>query len=387
MADRIFLIVDDKTLKPMDSAPYVKEDVLQSLLVRHPDLLAGEQVDPDNPRRWLLIRREAPIEHVGDDPHSWRLDHLFVDQDGVPTLVETKIAENPDLRRKVVGQMLDYAANITETWPVTRIKEAFESTCLQTGSSSEELLETHLAASERDGDPDDEDTIDRFWMSVETNLQAGRLRLLFVADHIPTSLVRVVEFLNDQMNLCEVLAIELRQYEYQDEEGQPPIRTLVPRVFGQRATVRKRTKGGGGPSLESLDAFLELLQEQAPEVHEPARKLVETFDQDDQFSFSLAKSSLLMETTIPGTNVSITLFFLNKRGTLVCWLEPLRRRLRAAKLPEALGDGYEASIREVWGVGADQKLRRPLNDIQLDQLLSVARDFVKQISQAHGARE
>ena len=161
----------------------------------------------------------------------------------------------------------------------------------------------------------------------------------------------------------------------------------MPRVFGQRATVRKRTKGGGGPSLESLDAFLELLQEQAPEVHEPARKLVETFDQDDQFSFSLAKSSLLMETTIPGTNVSITLFFLNKRGTLVCWLEPLRRRLRAAKLPEALGDGYEASIREVWGVGADQKLRRPLNDIQLDQLLSVARDFVKQISQAHGARE
>ena len=42
MDDRIFLISDDESLKPMMSAPYVKEVALQALLERYPDLLAGE---------------------------------------------------------------------------------------------------------------------------------------------------------------------------------------------------------------------------------------------------------------------------------------------------------------------------------------------------------
>ena len=92
MTDRIYLVSDDETLKPMEVTPYSSEDLLQRLLEQYPDLLAGEQVDPDDPRRWLLVKREAGIEHDGDETHRWRLDHLFLDQDGVPTLVETKIA-------------------------------------------------------------------------------------------------------------------------------------------------------------------------------------------------------------------------------------------------------------------------------------------------------
>ena len=38
MPERILLIGDDDTLKPISSAPYVKEDVLQSLLESYPDL-------------------------------------------------------------------------------------------------------------------------------------------------------------------------------------------------------------------------------------------------------------------------------------------------------------------------------------------------------------
>ena len=242
MSDRIFLVSDDDTLKPMDAAPYAKEDVLQRLLERYPDLLAGEQVDPEDPRRWLLIKREAGIEHRGDDAHAWRLDHLFLDQDGVPTLVETKIAENPELRRKVVGQMLDYAANICEAWSVERIRTEFESTCEQADRPSDDTLREHLTSEDADGDLIDDEAIERFWMSVKTNLEAGRLRLVFVADHIPSSLLRIVEFLNGQMDPCEVLAIELRQYLHQSEDGQPPIRTLVPRVHGVTATVRQRKK-------------------------------------------------------------------------------------------------------------------------------------------------
>jgi hypothetical protein len=66
---------------------------------------------------------------------------------------------------------------------------------------------------------------------VKTNLQAGKIRLVFLADKIPTELQRIVEFLNTQMDPAEVIAVELRQFV---GEG---VKTLVPRVFGQTATA------------------------------------------------------------------------------------------------------------------------------------------------------
>jgi hypothetical protein len=53
---------------------------------------------------------------------------------------------------------------------------------------------------------------DELWRQVETNLAAGALRLVFVADVIPSELRAIVEFLNAQMNTTEVAAVEVRQY-------------------------------------------------------------------------------------------------------------------------------------------------------------------------------
>jgi hypothetical protein len=236
MTDRIYLVSDDETLKPMEATPYSREDLLQRLLEQYPDLLAGEQVDPDDPRRWLLVKREAGIAHDGDETHRWRLDHLFLDQDGVPTLVETKIAANPELRRQVVGQMLDYAANLIEVWSAERIQLEFEARCSEAGRPPEEILDAHLSSVETAS----EDLIDGFWTDVKTNLEAGRIRLVFVADKIPSTLLRIVEFLNGQMDPCEVIAVELRQYLH--EADGKTIRTLVPRVHGLTATAKFRKK-------------------------------------------------------------------------------------------------------------------------------------------------
>lgn len=237
MSDRIYFVSDDETLRPMEATPYADEDLLQRLLEQYPDLLAGEQVDPDDPRRWLLVEREAGIAHDGDERHRWRLDHLFLDQDGVPTLVETKIASNPELRRQVVGQMLDYAANLVEVWSAERIQLEFEARCSEAGRPPEEVLDAHLAST--DGVTDD--LIEGFWTDVKTNLEAGRIRLVFVADRIPSTLLRIVEFMNGQMDPCEVIAVELRQYLHDAADGNT-IRTLVPRVHGLTATAKHRKK-------------------------------------------------------------------------------------------------------------------------------------------------
>ena len=113
-------------LVPMTEARYDAEDILQRLLAEYPDLLAGDQMRPSEPRRWLLITREAGIPDADGGQPRWSLDHLFIDQDAVPTLVEVKRSSDTRLRREVVGQMLDYAANVVAYWPGVPRMTTFE---------------------------------------------------------------------------------------------------------------------------------------------------------------------------------------------------------------------------------------------------------------------
>ena len=84
---------------------------LQRLLEQNLHLLPGDQICPEAPRRWLLVRREMPVEDPGTASPRWSVDLFLVDQDGIPTFVECKRFRDTRSRREVVGQMLDYAAN------------------------------------------------------------------------------------------------------------------------------------------------------------------------------------------------------------------------------------------------------------------------------------
>lgn len=230
MTDAIFL-VDGGRLVELTAQPYDSEALLQGLLADYPGLIAGSQIDRAAPRRWLLVSREmrGPGEENGS--RRWSLDHLFLDQDGIPTLVEVKRSTDSRIRREVVGQMLDYAANAVMHWPVEAIKERFHVRCVEADLDPAAELDAFLA---------EEDDAEAFWSRVKTNLQAGRIRLIFVADVIPPELQRIVEFLNTQMGPAEVLALEVKQY---TGEG---LRTLVPRVIGQTAEAQQKKSGGRG---------------------------------------------------------------------------------------------------------------------------------------------
>src|SRR5688572_918930 len=132
----------------MNQQRYEAEDLIQRLLERYPDLLAGDQINIEMPRRFLLISREVgiPGEAAGDD--RWSLDHLFIDQDAVPTFVEVKRSDDTRARREVVAQMLDYAANGTEYWPVERMRELFVARCSARGQDPVAELMAFLGADE-----------------------------------------------------------------------------------------------------------------------------------------------------------------------------------------------------------------------------------------------
>ena len=162
----------------------------------------------------------------------WAVDHLIVDQEAVPTLVEVKRGSNPEVRRAIVGQLLEYAAHASDTWSAVDLRDAFERGAATRGIDPQDELATLLAT---DGEPD----ANKFWNDVSTNLAARRLRLLFVADSIPDPLARVATFLNAEMAGIEVMAVEIKRFHGETAQ------TLVPRVIGRTSAGRGRS----GPRL------------------------------------------------------------------------------------------------------------------------------------------
>ena len=53
----VFVLNDTSTFVSLEAAHFASEDDFQVLLAKFPELLAGDQIDPSNPRRWVLVRR------------------------------------------------------------------------------------------------------------------------------------------------------------------------------------------------------------------------------------------------------------------------------------------------------------------------------------------
>jgi hypothetical protein len=99
MNDPVF-ILEGTALRSVPARPFrvglfgkTLEEALQVLIERHPDVIPGNQIDAENPPRFALLGREVSIG-------SWSLDHLLIDQEGVLTLIETRLAKSrsPDAR-------------------------------------------------------------------------------------------------------------------------------------------------------------------------------------------------------------------------------------------------------------------------------------------------
>lgn len=254
MPERIYTLAAGGALEAQEETPFPTEDEFQALIAEHPELLDGEQIRPDNPRRWILISREKGIAQTQGDSAWWSVDHLIVDQDGVPTLAELKRGSSREMRRGIIGQLLEYAAHAAETWTADELRDAFEKQVDARGRDPADELAALLQT-------EDEPDADEFWKKVETNLVAQRLRLLFVADDIPDPLGRVVEFLNAQMENVEVLAVEIKLFH--GESG----RTLVPRVIGKTAARASREK-------LTRQSFLDGIENKG--ARETANRLIDT---------------------------------------------------------------------------------------------------------------
>ena len=349
----------------MEQTPYEAESVLQELLERHPQLLRGDLMGHDAPRQFIIVSREISL--VGEERGVGRIDHVFLDQEGIPTLVEVKRSSDTRIRREVVGQMLDYAANAVRYWPVEDVRARFEMTCAQQGIDPDERLAPVLGDEAADG----------YWARVGTNLKAGRLRLLFVADEISVELARIIQFLNEQMTPAEVLGVEVRQY-VNETTGS---RSLVPHVIG--LTPRSRDRDGGNRRWDE-QSFFEAIANSPTEAEVARRILMWANDVFPGIRWGYGKSTGSFYPRLFARS-SGSLFVVQTNGTLLLRVgvirthQPYTEASEMAVLRETLGEipGWEipASANERWDIAMPLA---PLADPQVFEMFTGAMEDAAQ---------
>jgi len=226
---KVYVINNDGVTEEMSNIRCENEDLeLQRILEINPDLVPGDQINPDDPRRWLIVKREMPIPDPNTGGNRWSIDMFFVDQNAMPTFIECKRYKDTRARREVIGQMLEYAANGHHYWSKEEMRDYAEITAEQNSTSLEEVFNRLQ--------PEETVSADEFFQHVQENLREGQIRLIFFMEEAPTELKSVVDFLNKQMERSEVLIVEARQYEYKG------LKIVTPILFGFSEQARQIKK-------------------------------------------------------------------------------------------------------------------------------------------------
>jgi len=305
---------------PMVETPYAQEVDLQKALVNYPDLIPGDQINPDVPRRWLLVKDELGVPAEEGGGSVWSLDHLFLDQDSIPTFIECKRAVDTRSRREVVAQMLDYAANGTEYWPIDRLRQAAAETVRNQEHSLDDLVLRLI-------DSDDTADIESYWEAVEVNLRNGRIRLIFVADTIPRTLRRLVEFLNSKMNDVEVLTVEVKQFIGQGQKA------MVPRVIGLTEASRAQKTSGSRSRITRTTFLANCTAEAAPFFEYVLDKAIEK-----EFILYWGTTGFSVRLTMPNSN---------NRASFAYGYPPNKFEFYFGHMRYAgVSDGFQATLRQ-----------------------------------------
>ena len=276
---------------------------IQSLLENNPQLLAGDQINPDNHRRWLLIKREMPIEAPNTAENRWNIDFFYVDQDGVPTFVECKRFADTRSRREVVGQMLDYAANGQFYFTKEKIGDFIDEQSQKLKITDNEYVMSV--------DPSSCENKEEFLELIENNLREGQIRMLFFMEEAPMELKSIVDFLNKQMERSEMLIVEAKQY---IKDG---LKIVVPSLFGytEQARMIKKTvtvKTTARKKWNEQSYFEKLSERTNQEIVAKQKEIFQSFSNNPQLQIRFG-------TGVQDGSFSIILPSVTNTSLMSCW--------------------------------------------------------------------
>ena len=236
----------------VQSASYVSESELQALLASEPSLIYIDEIR-EGAGSLVAAVREFPLD-IGF------IDIVGFTADGEIAIVECKLANNDEIKRKVIGQVLEYGASLWGMGYETLDQKVTRSTG---GKNLADLVRDRVdLAVEWDEEA--------FRANVKAALETGNFILIIVVDEIHEELSRIVRFINDAGRPAfSFAALEMRRYQ------QGEVEMLVPHVFG--ATPKPKSNGSSGRTKRKWDeaTFFTELQTRNRDWVAPARRILD----------------------------------------------------------------------------------------------------------------
>lgn len=162
----------------LHTGPY-DESWLQNLCYDNPTLLPIDEIEPSF-SGIVPICRELQTD-------SGACDLIYLNEDGFITIGECKLWRNPEARRQVVGQVLDYAKDLCK-WTYSKLEQE----CLKARKGPESSLYSIVAAEIPELDEQ------KFIDHVQHNLTLGRFLLLIIGDGIRENMEGLVQYIQGQ---------------------------------------------------------------------------------------------------------------------------------------------------------------------------------------------
>ena len=327
----------------------IDENWLQDLMHKSPEVLPINEIDPGF-GLLVPIGREISTA-VGP------IDNLYVSPSGLLTLVEAKLWRNPQARREVVGQIIDYAKEVTR-WSYEELdattKQATDKTLWELVSEADPVLNES-----------------QFVDAVVRNLKAGRFLLLIAGDGIREEMERMAEFLQETPQLRFTLAlVELQVYRVPGSEDLLTVPLVVGRTSEvERAVVRvtgaetahvevsldaseRSEKSGARRRTLTHDEFFEELSQSGVDAAglEVAHRLHDDFAADSRFMIDWKAASFSLKLQDPvEPSYQFTILVVQSSGTAYTgWL---KGQLMKVGLSPALGCDFVRDLGELIGLG------------------------------------
>lgn len=224
LPDRIIKspVIVDKNGKPSfpDTKRIPSEKWLQDFLPLCPDILPVADID-SNFSDLMYLCSEAAIKT--SKKGKGRVDVIYISKSGRLVLVETKLHRNPESSREVLGQILDYAANIRASgWDYSVINDLY-------GKSD---LYKDMCNKFKDL-PDRETFIE----NVNRYIRQADFLMVIVGDTISDTVENLVAFVDSPIDMKYKLALcEIKTYKMGDKYLVVPRLTLNTKII-ERAVI------------------------------------------------------------------------------------------------------------------------------------------------------
>lgn len=320
------------------------EKWLQELIYQHPTCLPMDKIERG-------LQELVPVcMELGLTCGS--LDNLFMTPDGDIVIVEVKLWRNPEMRRAVIAQALDYATDLFNMDYESLEKAVLQST-FASGKRPTKLYDIFDDA-EKLEEPDFIDEVNR-------KLETGQIVALVVGDGTNTKLENLVEGLQSHAGFHFTFAlIELEVFKDGREQDKFLVvpNTLAKTEMIERGVVRiddKRTQVIATPIKSKTTAstrmsitseqFFDNMREIHPELPKNLKAFMEKLETIGVY-FDFRRTLIFRWDTPEGQSINLGYIERNGKFWVGVWgsFEIDKRRVYLEQLAEALGG--EVSIQD-----------------------------------------